>query len=71
MVPGLVGVPSANTGRREGPHGSPGEQRGGGGAGDQWQDTELTFPESFDHVKNEKMAEDVGRLPGESEEIKE
>lgn len=30
-----------------------------------------TFPESFDHVKNEKMAEDVGRLPGESEEIKE
>lgn len=72
MVPRLVGVPSANMDRREGPDGSPGEQRGGGGGrGPVARHGTHTFPESFDHVKNGKMAEDVGRLPGDSEEIKE
>lgn len=50
--------------------GAPGSSVGGG-RGPVARHGTHTFPESFDHVKNEKMAEDVGRLPGESEEIKE
>lgn len=50
--------------------GAPGSNVGGG-RGPVARHGTHTFPESFDHVKNGKMAEDVGRLPGESEEIKE
>lgn len=51
--------------------GAPGSSVGGWGRGPVARHGTHTFPESFDHVKNGKMAEDVGRLPGESEEIKE
>lgn len=70
VVRGLVGTPSADTGRLETSEGRPGEQRLERRGPASRHGTE-TFSESSGRVKSGKMAEDVGRISKESKEMKE